>query len=99
MTLNVLYEKFKHLDELLSTAYDPISLCRKELWEAIKDHKDDVEKAARIVDEYLKAYPPDIFIEPPLGQHGQTMDACSAAALRKILPNIATDIRKLEKDA
>lgn len=55
-----------------------------------------IERCARIVDEYLAAYPKDIFIEPLPGQHGQTVDACSARALRGILPNIARDIRALK---
>lgn len=54
-----------------------------------------VEASAKIVDDYLSAYPVAVFSEPPAGQHGVTVDACSAAAIRAILPNIAEDIRKL----
>lgn len=54
-----------------------------------------VYSAAQVVEEYLKAYPTDIFIPPPVGQHGKTVDACSAAALRAILPNIERDIKAL----
>ena len=43
----------------------------------------------------MRAYPADVFMEPPRGEHGQTLDACSARALRGILPNIARDIRSL----
>lgn len=57
-----------------------------------------LELAAQIVDRYLAAYPENIFIPPVPGQHGKTVDACSAAALRAVLPNIARDIRELIGD-
>lgn len=31
---------------------------------------------------WAKAYPISVFPEPPAGEHGQTVDACSARALR-----------------
>ena len=52
-----------------------------------------VEQSALVVEDYLKAYPEDIFIPPEPGKHGKMIDACSAAALRCILPNIIRDIR------
>jgi len=56
------------------------------------------EACAQIVDRYLRAYDPEIFIPPPDGQHGETVAACSAAALRAVLPNIARDIRAIKWD-
>jgi hypothetical protein len=53
------------------------------------------EECAALIGRYLSTYPPDIFIEPPRGQHGTTVDSCSARALRGVLPNIAFDIRGL----
>lgn len=53
------------------------------------------ESAAQVVESYLAAYPADVFKQPPAGQHGETVDACSAAALRAVLPSIAEDIRRL----
>ena len=53
------------------------------------------EEAVRILSEYLAAYPEDIFIEPPAGEHGQTVDACSARALRAVLPNIIRDVDRI----
>ncbi len=31
---------------------------------------------------WAKAYPESVFPEPPAGEHGQSVDACSARALR-----------------
>ena len=55
-----------------------------------------IEECDDIVRRYLSAYPPDIFIPPPIGEHGETVDACSASALRAILPNIIRDIDSLK---
>ena len=54
-----------------------------------------LKEAAQVVDQYLAHYPPDIFLPPIPGQHGQTVDACSAAALREVLPHVADDIRAM----
>ena len=50
-------------------------------------------KAFAVLEDYIAAYPVDVFPQPPAGQHGQTVDACSAAALRAILPNVLRDLR------
>jgi hypothetical protein len=42
------------------------------------------ERAAQLGQETIDAYPTDVFIEPPQGQHGQTIDACSARAGRHL---------------
>jgi len=52
------------------------------------------EQCAKILDDWPSHYPTDIFIQPPSGQHGKTVDACSAAAIRAICPNIAAAIRE-----
>ena len=49
-------------------------------------------KAAEIAYAYLSAYPIDVFIEPPPGQHGQTVDACSARSARHTARCIGEDI-------
>ena len=49
--------------------------------------------AADLVDEWHRAYPPDIFIEPPVGEHGQTVDACSARMARYVTKRIAKELR------
>jgi hypothetical protein len=54
-----------------------------------------LEDAARVVEWYLSHYSASVFVQPEPGQHGKTVDACSAAALREVLPHIADDIRKL----
>jgi hypothetical protein len=51
------------------------------------------EAAAEIVEEFLAQYPSDIFQPPKPKHHGNTVDACSAAALRAVLPNVAAAIR------
>ena len=50
------------------------------------------ERDARIAFEFAEHYPTDIFIEPPPGQHGQTVDACSARAIRHAVQLIGSDI-------
>lgn len=55
-----------------------------------------IQDAAAIADKWEHAYPPDIFIEPPPGQHGQTVDGCSARAARHVAHHIAAEIRALE---
>ena len=42
------------------------------------------EQAARLGQEIIDAYPDSVFIEPPKGQHGETIDACSARAGRHL---------------
>ena len=55
-------------------------------------------EAAQVVREFAKHYPTDIFIEPLPGQHGRTVDACSASAIRAICPTIANDIDRLAQE-
>lgn len=54
---------------------------------------------AEIVDGFIAAYPERFFPEPPAGQHGRTIDACSARALRGVLPNVAAAIRARGEEA
>ena len=37
-----------------------------------------MEEAAGRMQEVIDAYPLGVFLEPPVGQHGETIDACSA---------------------
>jgi len=55
-----------------------------------------VDKSAEIVLHWLSAYPETVFPGAEPGQHGKTVDACSAAALRAILPNILADLLMLK---
>lgn len=55
-------------------------------------------RSAKVVDDWVKAYPVSIFGDPPDGQHGNTVDSCSAKALRHGLPPIAEAIRQKEVD-
>ena len=49
--------------------------------------------AVGLVDEWSQQYPEEIFIPPPAGEHGVTVDACSARALRVVLPAVAKALR------
>ena len=53
-------------------------------------------EAASTVLNQLRFYPVDVFPTPPRGKHGKTVDSCSAAALRAMLPNLA---RTLQSEA
>ena len=55
-------------------------------------------EAAQVVREFVQHYPTDIFIEPLPGQHGRTVDACSASAIRAICPTIANAIDRLAQE-
>lgn len=57
--------------------------------------KETKEEDVGIVEQFIAAYPTDIFREPPPRKHGKTVDGCSAAALRQVLPNVIQAIRKL----
>jgi len=57
-----------------------------------------IEYAAQLVTNRLSAYPLSVFPQPPYGQHGNTVDSCSAAAIRATLPGLAADIRNLKDD-
>jgi len=70
---------------------EKIAALEKEKAEAVLA---EMERCAKIVDEWATRYPVDIFGDPPKGFHGATTDACSAKALRTILPNVAAAIRE-----
>ena len=54
-----------------------------------------VRAASKLVREWAANYPVNIFPKPPQGQHGATVDACSAETLRVMLPIIADAIDEL----
>ena len=58
---------------------------------------DEREKAAGIMDGWFAAYPLDIFPEPPPGEHGETVDACSARMGRHVAERAAEQIRANEE--
>ena len=46
-----------------------------------------------VVEEVMEdRWPADVFTPPPPGQHGGTVDACSAAALRAVVPKLRDEI-------
>ena len=53
------------------------------------------ERCARLVTDWADQYPEDIFLPPKPGEHGRTVDGCSAHALRTTLPRVAAAIRAL----
>jgi hypothetical protein len=55
------------------------------------------ERCAKVVEDFARAYPTTVFLEPEEGKHGQTVDACSARAIRTILPEVAGKIREGEE--
>ncbi len=72
-------------------------VCSKCLDAALIAHGEGVkEEALHILRAYLAAYPESIFLPPPPGEHGRTVDGCSAAALRAVLPNIIKDVDAIE---
>jgi NTP pyrophosphatase (non-canonical NTP hydrolase) len=52
------------------------------------------ERCATIVESFAAHYPVSVFPPPSPGEHGKTVDACSARAIRCILPVLATLIRQ-----
>ena len=44
-----------------------------------------------ILERWSRAYPTDIFPEPPAGQHGKTVDACSASMGRHVTKKLLED--------
>ena len=46
--------------------------------------------------EWDQAYPSSIFIEPPPGEHGKTVDSCSAAMARHMANALARALGKPE---
>ena len=44
--------------------------------------EDRLGECLNAIQECIDAYPADVFIEPPPGEHGQTVDGCSASAIR-----------------
>lgn len=49
------------------------------------------ERFYEILEPWSRAYPEDVFIPPPAGEHGKTVDACSAAMGRHILGKLMED--------
>lgn len=49
--------------------------------------------------EHKDHYPADVFIEPPPGEHGSTVDACSARAVRHACEVLLKRLRKALTDA
>jgi uncharacterized protein (DUF2164 family) len=44
-----------------------------------------------VIERWSRAYPVDVFIEPPPGEHGTTVDACSARMGRHIFEQLLKD--------
>ena len=60
--------------------------------------QEEREQCAAFLEDFAKHYPENVFIPPPPGEHGKTVDACSAAAIRAILPILAAAIREQEDE-
>ena len=56
------------------------------------------EEDVKIADLWASMYPTDIFSDPPPGEHGRTVDACSARAMRVAALGIAAVIRGKEAE-
>ena len=55
-----------------------------------------IDEAAKAARDFALNYPTDVFAQPPAGQHGETVDACSAAAIRAMAPIIALKIEEMK---
>ena len=53
------------------------------------------ETVIEIIADWERAYPLDIFPQPPKGQHGKTVDACSAAMARHVLKRLREKVNAL----
>ena len=56
------------------------------------------EKSAAVLDAYKSAYTTDLFPEPPKGEHGKTIDSCSARMSRVMADGVQKEICQLAKD-
>lgn len=56
-----------------------------------------LEEAEKVASEWAANYPEDIFIPPPPGEHGRTVDACSARAERHASKEIIAAIAALRE--
>lgn len=54
------------------------------------------DEASQTVTDFAKHYPESVFVPPPAGQHGKTVDACSAAAIRGVIPSISKGITDIQ---
>ena len=77
----------------------------KSLWQKKDCHtawqaaiKQERERCAKIAQDFSKHYPKETFIEPPPGKHGESVDACSARAIRHVCPVIADAIKEARDD-
>lgn len=97
-------DKPKHLDEdgvLTSITGKPGYLCHAQddfWWPCVPSIRREAQAEQKKRDEEIAAnwashYPTDIFIEPAPGEHGQTVDACSASAIRHASNQIAAAIK------
>ena len=86
-------------EALVATLYDEsieILAAAREKWrnEGIEAMRDAMKQTV------VEFYPTDIFPEPLKGEHGQTVDQCSAAAMRVVVPGLVDlcAARLLEKE-
>ena len=54
------------------------------------------EACAAVLDEWYGYYPTDVFTETPPGEHGETVDACSASMARHVTKYIAAELRAID---
>ena len=96
--MEVARQDIHELPQLLFREKETVSKLREQLAQA--QAEGEAFKADVLTDlRYrLHAYSPDIFIEPPAGEHGETIDACSARALRWLLSNLIEQIEGMESN-
>jgi hypothetical protein len=82
--------------ELAKTQMDAVlgTAIAEEIQEArIEGARLALKAAAKKAEDQIKLYPLSVWPEPPDGEHGKTVDACSARAMRKAFEIMATLIR------
>lgn len=67
----------------------------RELVDKQRTVVDGVIEFHDVLANWSKAYPTDIFPEPPPGQHGKTVDGCSTAMGRHVTKRLLEDLNSL----
>lgn len=62
-----------------------------------KGREQALDSAKELANKFLTFYEDDVFLEPPTGMHGKTVDACSARAIRHILKVVIRDLGELKR--
>lgn len=90
-TLQDVAARIEHIDkerESWQLRYQEVSL----------DYELMKKSIIELLEKRIGMYPEDIFPDPPPGQHGDTVDTCSARAIRHVLNTLITDIKEFFDD-